>query len=183
MRRSVLLLVGIAGCAGHTNGAGNEAIPVGVTAYSVKVGATLPLAPGQQVGYALTATALETYQFRWTGNAAVAGTGYREFYGSVWTTGHFTAFTPGCTNGKCPLENGDYVSAVQNIAGGERVDWDTYASDGWDGFSFTTDTEPVYLDVFVDGQRRADLFFFPSATNGSAPTTPATAPFGVNSAN
>lgn len=180
---SVLAIASLVGCSGHTSGAGNEPLPVGVATYAAKVGGTLPLAPGQQVGYALTATALETYQFRWTGDAAATGSGYREFYGSVWTVGHFTSVTPGCVGNKCPLESGDYVSAVENIAGGERIDWDTFASDGWDGFSFTVDSEPVYFDVYVDGLRHADLFYFPSAINGSAPTNPATTPFGITSTN
>jgi hypothetical protein len=165
----------------HQNGAGSEGVPPSTTAsYAVKVGATVPIAPGTQAGYALTSAALMTYQLRWTGDAAVAATGYREFYGSAWTTGHFTSLTPGCVNAACPLESGDYVSGVQNVAGGQRIDWDTFASDGWDGFGFTTDTEPVYFDVFIDGSRLPQLVSFQVGTNATT-SSPASSPFGVTS--
>jgi hypothetical protein len=165
----------------HTNGAGSEGIPPSTTtSYPVLVGGTVPIAPGTQAGYALTAPSLMSYQLRWTGDAAVAADGYKEFYGSAWTTGHFTSLTPGCVNDVCPLEEGDYVSGVETVTGGERIDWDTFASDGWDGFGFTTDTEPVYFDVFIDGNRLPELVSFPVGANAT-PTIPASSPFGVTS--
>ncbi len=168
---------------GHENGAGNEGVPPSTTTtYAVLVGGTVPIAPGTQAGYALTsASALKTYQLRWTGDAAVAGDGYKEFYGSAWRTGHFTFLTPGCVNSACPLESGDVVSGVETVTGGERIDWDTFASDGWDGFGFTTDTEPVYFDVYIDGNRLPQLVSFPVGSN-AAPSSPASSPFGVTSA-
>ena len=170
------------GMGSHPTGAGSsEAIPPASTmGYTVKVGSTVPVAPGTRVGYALTATALETYQFRWTGDASVAGDGFREFYGSLWTTGHFTSLTPGCVNSACPLENGDYVSAITQVPGGERIDWDTLASTGWDGFSFSTDTEPLYLDVYIDGARQPNLFYFPQAPGGAV-SSPGATPFAISS--
>jgi hypothetical protein len=99
----------------------------------------------------------------------------------VWTTGTFTSVAPGCDNQTCPIEGGDYVSAIHAVAGGQRIDWDTFASTGWDGFSFTTDTEPVYLDVFVDGARRPDLVSFPGSPEGK-PQSPPASPFAVTSA-
>jgi hypothetical protein len=165
----------------HQDGAGSaEGIPPSSTmGYTVKVGASVPIAPGTQAGYALTASAPKIYQLRWTGNAAVAANGYKEFYGSVWTTGHFTAHTPGCVAAACPLETGDYVSGIEMVTGGERIDWDTFASDGWDGFGFTTDTEPVYLDVYVDGARHPELVSF--ATGAGTTASPAATPFGMSS--
>ncbi len=165
----------------HTSGASSsESIPVGATAYVVLVGGTVPTAPGTKVGYALTSPSPKTYQFRWTGEANVVADGYHEFYGSVWTTGTFTSLTPGCTNLACPLESGDFVSRAENVTGGQRIDWDTFASTAWDGFSFTTDTEPIYFDVYIDGARHPELFFFPEAPSG-ADTSPAATPFGISS--
>jgi len=155
-------------------------IPTSTTDYQVLVGGTVPVAPGVQVGYALTAPQKMTYTFRWTGDAAVTGDGYQNFYGSVWTTGHFTSLTPGCVNQACPLESGDYVSGVMQVSGGERIDWDTNASTGWDGFSFTTDTEPLYFDVFIDGSRHPELFEFAAAPSGNT-SEPAASPFGMSS--
>jgi hypothetical protein len=153
------------------------------TVYSLQVGGTVPVAPGTQVGYALTAPQPMSYLFRWTGDAKVGGQAYSKFYGSVWTTGHFTLLTPGCTNQACPLETGDYVSGINQVTGGgERIDWNTNASTGWDGFSFATDTEPLYFDVFVDGNAQPNLFVFPEAPGGQ-PTSPAANPFGIQSTN
>jgi hypothetical protein len=157
-----------------------DTIPTSSTSYELRVGATVPVSPGVRVGYALTAPQAMAYQFRWTGDAAVTGDGYQNFYGSIWTTGHFTSLTPGCTNQACPLEAGDYVSAITQVDGGERIDWDTDASTGWDGFSFTTDTEPVYFDVLIDGSRHPELFVYPDRTTGQ-PATPAVSPFGMSS--
>jgi len=157
-----------------------SSIPTSATSYQLVVGDTVPVSPGVQVGYALTATKALVYQFRWTGDAAVTGDGYQNFYGSIWTTGHFTSLTPGCVNQACPLESGDYVSGITSVTGGERIDWDTDASTGWDGFSFTTDTEPVFFDVFIDGNRHPELFVFAGAPSGK-PANPAESPFGMSS--
>jgi hypothetical protein len=157
-----------------------ESIPSGTTNYVSLVGGTVPVSPGTKVGYALTAVDLMSYQFRWTGDAAVAADGFQNFYGSVWTTGHFTSLTPGCVNQACPLESGDYVSGITLVTGGERIDWNTDASTGWDGFSFATDTEPLYFDVLIDGNRHPELFEFAAAPSGAA-SEPAAAPFGMSS--
>jgi hypothetical protein len=157
-----------------------SAVPTMATSYELIVGDTVPVAPGVQVGYALTASDAMVYQLRWTGDAAVTGDGYQNFYGSAWTTGHFTSLTPGCVNQACPLESGDYVSAITTVEGGERIDWNTDASTGWDGFSFTTDTEPVYFDVFIDGNRHPELFVYAGAPSGT-PTNPTASPFGMSS--
>ena len=169
------------GTTGNHAGAGTgESIPSSARGYTLLVGGTVPVGPGVQVGYALTATAPRTYQFRWTGDARVAGDGYQEFYGSLWTSGTFTSLTPGCVDDLCPLESGDYVSGIQTVSGGQRIDWDTFASTGWDGFSFTTDTEPVYFDVYIDGARHPELFYFAEAPTGTT-TTPASSPFAISS--
>jgi hypothetical protein len=174
---------GCLSCGVHTDGAGDSVClpPASTVSYVALVGGTDGVSPGTLAGYTLSPTALKTYRFRWTGDNIVTGVGYREFYGSLWTTGHFTSVTPGCINQVCPLEAGDFVSTAYAVPGGERIDWDTFASDGWDGFSFTTDTEPVFFDVFVDGQARPDLYLFPSALNEGTPLSPASTPFGMSS--
>jgi hypothetical protein len=155
-------------------------IPTGLSPSLVLVGGKVPVAPGTKVGYALTAIAPMSYQFRWTGDDNVTGDGFQHFYGTIWTTGHFTSLTPGCLNMACPLESGDEVSGVIQVAGGEAITWSTIASDGWDGFSFVTDTEPVIYQVNVDGQPRQDLFLFPEYPTGT-PTSPTTNPFALSS--
>ena len=52
--------------------------------------------------------------------------------------------------------------------GGERIDWDTLAKDGWDGFSFTTDGAPLYVDTNVDGKPRPDIL---QVVNWNQPVT------------
>lgn len=66
------------------------------------------------------------------------------------------------------------------VTGGERIDWDTDASTGWDGFSFTTDTEPVQFDVLIDGNRHPELFEYAQAPSGQT-SEPAASPFGMSS--
>jgi hypothetical protein len=113
---------------------------------------------GRTLGYELTSQSPGTYRFRWTSDNLVNHTGVRRFTGSVWTPGHFLSVVPGCEDASCPLEDDDYLSAVQSVAsGGERIDWDTLAKDAWDGFSFTTDNAPVYFDLNVNGQARPEL--------------------------
>jgi hypothetical protein len=170
------------GSVGDDGGTGIDAsgIPAGLTPSLVLVGGKVPVAPGTKVGYALTAIAPMSYQFRWTGDDNVTGDGFQHFYGTIWTTGHFTSLTPGCDNMACPLESGDEVSSVIQVSGGEAITWSTNASDGWDGFSFVTDTEPVIYQVNVDGQPRQDLFLFPEYPTGT-PTSPTTNPFALSS--
>ena len=168
----------------HHDGAGTAIPPKSTTTYAVAIGKTTGAVGGQQTGYSLMALASKQYRLKWTGDANTAtGAPFREFYGSVWTTGKFTALFPGCQNNACPLEpgEGDFVSGVKTIGGGEEIDWDTIASGGFDGFDFTTDTEPSYADMFVDGQHLQRVVFFASADNGGAITSPAALPFGFTS--
>jgi hypothetical protein len=156
----------------HHGGAGTAFPPTSTTVYRIATGKTTGVQPGEQVGY----------RFKWTGDASANATGFREFYGSVWTTGHFTTLIPGCANSNCPLEpgEGDFVSAAQAVNGGQRVDWDTIASTGFDGFDFSTDAEPVYADVYVDGMHTPSVVFFPSADTGAV-ASPTALPFAATS--
>ena len=104
-------------------------VPTSATSYTVLVAGTVPVAPGVKVGYALTAPQRMTYTFRWTGDAAVTGDGYQSFWGSIWTTGHFTSLTPGCVNQILPprewrLRLGDHAGLGRRAhrLGHRRVD-------------------------------------------------------------
>jgi hypothetical protein len=129
---------------------------------------------GRILGYELTAEAPGAHRFRWTTDNLVHRTGVRRFTGSVYTPGHFLSFAPGCDDGSCDLEEGDYVSGVLKVpGGGERIEWDTLAKDGWDGFSFTIGDEPLNFQVNVDGRARPELFELVTWNNQPRPAPPA----------
>ena len=146
----------------------------GADTYSIDPGGSVVVQPGTQAGFGITANVGGSYRIFWTGDSGTSGT-YREFTGTVWTTGQFDSFNPGC-GGVCPLENGDVVSDPQTVSGGQRIDFDTIATDGLDGFDFTVTVEPVYFDLTIDGQRFPDLIFFPS---GGVQSNAGTDPFGL----
>lgn len=143
--------------------------------YVIDAGAGVVIMPGVQPGYGVTANVGGSYRIVWTGDVAASGT-YREFYGSVWTTGGFTNFVPGCTDGACALESDDYVSPPYTVAGGVRIDFDTFATDGIDGFDVVALSEPVYFDLYIDGQHQSQLVFFSS---GGQQSSPISVPFGL----
>jgi hypothetical protein len=163
----VACALAIGACAvNHDSGAGPTATipPPSTTTYEVALNTESGVVAGTQAGYGVrTLAAATTFRFIWTGDGDSGG-GYHEFWGSVWTTGHFTDQVPGCTNGSCALESGDFVSAPYATTGGQRIDWDTFADDGLDGFEVTTDQVPLYVDAYIDGVRYPNLFFFPDAT-------------------
>jgi hypothetical protein len=141
------------------------------TIFPLELGSKPPMQPGLASGYELVSKTPSNYRFRWTGDfvSHPAPVG-RHFQGSVWTAGHFTSVTPGCDDGSCALEEGeDHLSGIENVAGGQRIVWDTVVWNGWDGFSFTTDAEPLYLELLVDGTARPDLLDFRAAGRTSAP--------------
>ncbi len=135
--------------------------------HPIELGSKRPMRPGLASGYELVSEGSGRYRFRWTGDFLVTHSGGRRFQGSVWTAGHFTSVVPGCDDGSCALEDEDYVSAVQHVGGGERIDWDTMAWWGWDGFSFTTDAEPLSFELDVEGHSRPDLLEFVASVRPS----------------
>ena len=151
--------------------------PATTVTYPLAVGAVTAFAGGEQAGYSVTALASDSYRLMWTGDTNATGSASHEFVGSVWTTGRFTKVTPGCADGACALEGQDYLSGVTPVAGGERLDWDTLASVGFDGFDVETDGAPIYLDVTIDGSRQAEHVYLPSGSGHDR--SPAVAPFGV----
>jgi hypothetical protein len=141
--------------------------------YPLPPGTTVPLRVGEAMGYQLLAIGPGAYRFRWTGDFLANHESGRKFQGSVFTRGHFTSVTPGCDDGSCPLEEGeDYLSPIERVQGGERIRWDTVVWNGWDGFSFKTDAEPLYLELYVEGRSRPDLLEFIAPGGTGTPPSP-----------
>jgi hypothetical protein len=164
----------------HPDGAGSsESIPPTTSpTYHVANSATNVQA-GVLAGYGIRSLGGNTYRVFWTGDGNSAGGGYHEFWGSMWTTGTFTNQLVGCAGGFCAIEPGDFVSTPYKVSTGERIDWDTFASDGNDGFEVETSSEIVYFDLFIDGKRIPSLVFFPDATKNGSIANPSAIPFGM----
>jgi hypothetical protein len=145
----------------------------GAQVYHIDPGAGVVVQPGTQAGYGITANFGASYRIVWTGDGV---TQYREFYGSLWTSGVFTSLSPGCEAQACPLGANDYVSQPYDISGGQRIDFDTFATSGIEGFDFAVSLEPVYFDLYIDGQHYPELVFFSSA---GAQSSTAGFPFGL----
>jgi hypothetical protein len=153
--------------------AGGALPAVASATYRILPGAASLSLVGSQAGYSISGNTGGSYRLVWTGDATTSGS-YHEFWGSVWTQGTFDSLSRGCGDGSCALEAGDVVSSAHSGAGFQRIDWDTFASDGLDGFDFTatvdTPDKPVVFDLWIDGQRYPDLVFFP-ATDTTPPGT------------
>jgi hypothetical protein len=148
----------------------------GADTYHIDSGGSIYIVPGTQAGYSILANTGASYRIVWSGDATTSST-YREFTGTVWTTGTFTSVTPGGGAGcDCALESGDVVDGPVSVRGGQRIDFDTIATTGLDGFDFVASTEPVFFDLLIDGQRLPQLVFFGS--NG-ATSSAGTMPFGL----
>lgn len=178
------LVVALAGCGSSTRplytGGPVPAVP-GNLVYRVAPGAGIDnVFLGDNAGYYITANTGGSFRIVWTGDANQSAV-YRHFYGSVWTQGGFTSVVPGCNGNFCPLEPDDFVSTVHNTGNGNRVDWDTFAADGLDGFDFSVDTVPALFDLFIDNQQFPDHVYFP-ATDAKPPGSVANVggfPFGL----
>jgi hypothetical protein len=138
--------------------AGGPIAPEPVATPVPLLGPRVHISEGRALGYELTAEGQGRYRFRWTTDNRVHHTGVRRFHGTVFTPGHFVSLVPGCDDQSCELEDGDFVSAIEPVpTGGERIEWDTLAKDGWDGFSFAVDGAPLYFEIYVDGRARPEL--------------------------
>lgn len=178
MKPTWLLALGallLGGCVSRFHHGG--ALPSGAPLYQSAPGAPVTLS-ADEAGYAITTSAGLSYRAVWTGSTG-ANNDFRHFFGSIWTAGHFTSVDPGC-GGHCALEaSQDFVSAPVVAPGGERIDFDTLASDGLDGLDFTVDTEPVYFDLYFNGQHEPQLVNFADANQGGAQAVTDAAPFGL----
>lgn len=178
MRNLLLFAVGVfglSGCGVPTYQPGP--VPSGAPVSRVAPGAPTFINPGTTAGYGITANLGGAYRLVWTGDAAASGT-YRNFQGSVYTPGNFLSIIGGCGDGSCPLESGDFVSTPLSVPGGSRIDFDTTATTGLDGFDFEVDLEPVYFDLLIDGARVPQLVLFEDGTTFSQAFAPSL-PFGL----
>lgn len=165
------------GCSAIQPYEGYSYIPAGPT-YEITLNASTVVEPGVQAGYGITANYGGAYRLVWTGDGAVTGS-WESFWGSVYTPGTFSQIVPGCNYGACPLEQGDWVSNAINVSGGQRIDFDSAALDGLDGFDFVVDAEPVTFDLYINGIHYPDLVLFPAYANGGAISTVASIPFAL----
>ena len=111
-------------------------MPVNAPTYRILPGAGTIIEPGTQAGYGITANVGGSYRLVWTGDGNQSGT-YREFWGSVYTGGRFTSVSQGCAGGACTFGADDMVTAPAAApGGGERVDFDSFAATGINGFDF-----------------------------------------------
>jgi hypothetical protein len=170
---ALLMTLGLAACGGP------RLPPQDTEIYRIQTGAGTIISPGQQAGYGITANVGGSYRLVWTGDAQSSGA-YREFRGAVSTPGGFLQVTPGCAQGSCQLEADDVVANPVAIrGGGQAISFDAFTTVGIDGFDFVVDTEPVYFDLFIDGQRYPNLIFFPSRDLGGELANVRGFPFGL----
>jgi hypothetical protein len=183
---AILTTLGIAACGPRgpggdiytrPGGAGGP-VPTAADIYRITPGAATVVDPGFQAGYGITANLGGSYRLVWTGDSNASGT-YREFFGSVYTPGRFVQVVRSCNSNVCPLERADLLSSPVATTGGQRVDFDAFAYDSLDGFDFVVDAEPVYFDLFIDGQRYPQLVFFPATDLGGQIANVAGFPFGL----
>jgi hypothetical protein len=116
-------------------------------------------------GYGITANVGGAYRIVWSGN----GGGYNHFYGYVYSASGFGSVDPGCVGNTCPLESDDYMAVANYSGGGQYIEFDTYASSGFDGVDFTTPADPVEFDLYIDGAQYPTAVYFTS--NGQPSNT------------
>jgi hypothetical protein len=178
---ALALCVGISGCGGGGGRdvyAGGDRVPDGASIFAIQSGVASEIGQGI-AGYGIAVTAnpnrTATYRVVWIGNGAQIS----RFTGSIYTLEYFDRFAPGC-GGVCRLEEGDYVSRPIAVAGGQRIDFDTYTASGFDGIDVVTSLEPAYFELYVDGRPANSVTFFPSAAQNGQIAVPATNPFGLS---
>jgi hypothetical protein len=178
---SLMLLASIlaAGCGGHHNGGGGghyEApapTPVsGLSVFYIDAGAPT-LVDANNPGFAITANVGGSYRVVWTGNVG----GWTRFQGYIYSQSGFGAVYPGCSSGECQLEAGDdYMDVLNYSGGGQYIQFDTLAADGFDGVDFTTPADPVEFDFYIDGRQYPTSVFF---TSGGVLSNTDVFPFGL----
>jgi hypothetical protein len=169
LRFALIVLVPLGGCFVVPEPPSNSAPvapspPSSTPSYLIVGGADTSLSPGVQIAYGITSNGAGGYRLVWTGDYLQTGVAH-EFQGSVYTSGTFTSYVPGCQDSSCPLESDDWMAdAPSDVSGGGRqIDWDTIATDGLDGLDFAVSSEPVIFDLSVDGVRQPSYVVFPVA--------------------
>jgi hypothetical protein len=151
--------------------------------YQIAGGAGLAIVPGQTAGFGITANAAGgLWRLVWTGDGNVTSQ-YHEFYGSIYSDGSVSA-TQGCSDNSCTWDPGGYLSAPYAVSGGTRVDFDAFNVNNLDGIDITVSGgasgigEPVYFDLYIDGQPNPQAVFFAIPTSAQ-PANPGAIPFGL----
>jgi hypothetical protein len=176
---ALALSLGVSGCGGSGRDVyvGGYQVPDGASIFSIRSGVASQIDSGV-AGYAIAVTAnpnrTASYRLVWIGDGAQIS----HFYGSIYSLENFARFAPGC-GGACRLEQGDYVSRPIAVAGGQRIDFDTYTASGFDGIDFVTSVEPVYFELYVDDRDAQSVTFFPSGVDGQL-AVPASNPFALS---
>ena len=150
-------------------------------------GAAVDIAPGSLAGYGITASSasgVTTYRLVWTGDGTTANQ-YHEFYGTIYTAGTIGAINTGC-KGTCNFNSNNYLSGAYSITGDQAVDFDSSGVNDLEGFDIAfpdaadgSSSQPVYFDLYIDGQHRPELVFFPSPGTSAGVNSPPAIPFGL----
>jgi hypothetical protein len=154
----VALLMTIAGC--HTTvvtgpGPGTDT-PVtlgslGEGGYHISAGATA-LIPSGDIGFVITANGQGDYSIRWTDTVGTLA----QFAGSISTDGKFAQ--PTYTNSS----NTVLVSEQANV-----IQFTSTPQNSVDGVDIFTNTEPIYLDLTVQGSHTGFGIYFTGAYSGA----------------
>lgn len=109
----------------------------GMLGYHVRAGAASEV-PANDVGFVVTANGVGGYRVAW-----VAFTGSRSTYsGSVTTDGRFDA------NQIAGLSGRETITVTTDL---REIDFSSVADGYADGVDFVPSTDPIYLDVRIDG--------------------------------
>lgn len=177
---ALALSLGVSGCGGGGPPVyvGGNRVPDGASIHAIQSGIASQIDTGV-AGYAIAVTQnpdrTATYRVVWIGD----GSRLSHFTGSIYSLEYFNRFAPGC-GGFCRLEEGDYVSRPIAVAGGQRIDFDTYTASGFDGLDVVTSLEPVYFELYVDERPGNQVTFFPSAALNGQIAVAASNPFGLS---
>jgi hypothetical protein len=174
----LLLLASLAaGC--HSTPPFNPPLPTSATPlYGVVPDATTPI-DFTNPTYAITASTGSSYRIVWTGNAT-----FSHFRGYILASTSFDSVTVGCVDGSCAFESGDSFRGPYSLAqGGQRIDFDTTASSGFDGMDFllnqSDDTVYFYLETNDVPDVTRVAFVSVDAQNNLQVSRPAAMPFAL----
>lgn len=164
MRNLVLCFVSgvlLSGCIvehSHGPGPGPVVIPQagGNGTYHVLAGGSAEI-PGGDLGYVVTANGQGGYRVAYTDTLGSSS----EFSGHVTTDGTFD------TTQLAPLSANTSVTQTAS----NRIDFTSIPGAGLDGFDLVSSTDPIYLDVRVNGFETGFDILFAEAPDGAVVTS------------
>jgi hypothetical protein len=124
----------------------------GLTGYRISAGANTSI-PGGDIGYLITANGQGGYSLYWIDTAGSAAT----FQGTV-STDH--GFEPNQTIAYSGNES-------VNITAANQIDFSGVPGATLEGIEFVAQTDPVYLDLLVDGNHSGFGIYFTGAVSGT----------------